>query len=725
MDHPNLLRAWPLGEENRRLLVAVNRSTDPSVTDLLRSGPLEPVVCARVVAGAAAGADALTRRGLVARDVTPDAVFVNPEHGGVLADLGIPPELFVQAPLEQDPALLFRSPEELRGDRLDPRSTVYSLGVLLFTALTRARPYEGPWSDVHAALVAGTAPPASQGWAELPPRMDGVIARALAPDREQRCADAAELVRVVAAEFGADVAPKTAPVDSGADEPRARPSSNRVPEPSKAKPRRTTRPAREKPSAQTPRPERGTPRPARAPAQEGAKRPPPGAAAKVSPEQHRGQARPAAQRAKPDSKPRRLDVLRGRFSGAAAGLVLVVGAIARLLRAAGSRVLAVMRRFGAALLPGLRNAAGVASGVVRRAGSGSAALLAGARRRIAAAGRGRPRLRSGLAPAVAGATAARRACTTRLSSLTRKARGGRPASARSVHPRRGFVLAAVGALVVSALTGVALGSAGEADENPPSVTRSGLTIQLPPGWERVRLDPGQPAAFRGLAVGPPGEWGSGLVAGKLSSQAAAHRMLAGAQASAGRRTQVRLGEGGAWRYTGLQPRRGLTGTGYMIPTAGGAVVVICHAPKDVGAFFDKCDRAASTVVASGDRVLPLSSVDRSTERLTEVIDTLRSSRADGLRRLAAADLARGQAAAAASLDRSHRRAAHSIDRIAPLADGQSLAQLSAALRASADGYGRLAAAARTRSGSTYRAASRAVVRQEQALRRELAEVTGA
>jgi hypothetical protein len=198
IEHANVLRAWQLGEENGAPVVAVERCAHPSLSDVLKSGPLDLGACERILAGAAAAAHVLGSQGLVVRDVTPDRVFAHPKHGGVLADLGIPPELLLRVPPEQDPGLPFHSPEELQGQPLDPRTTVYSLGVLLFAALTRTEPYEGSSSRVYSALLAGAAPRPSAGWSLLPPGINRVIARAISPDADQRYVDAEELARAVA-----------------------------------------------------------------------------------------------------------------------------------------------------------------------------------------------------------------------------------------------------------------------------------------------------------------------------------------------------------------------------------------------------------------------------------------------------------------------------------------------------------------------------------------------
>jgi hypothetical protein len=284
---------------------------------------------------------------------------------------------------------------------------------------------------------------------------------------------------------------------------------------------------------------------------------------------------------------------------------------------------------------------------------------------------------------------------------------------------------AVLAIVASGLLGITVGRAMELDAGPVSVTRSGLTVQLPPGWEEATSDPGRPAISPAIAA-VPSEGGAGFVAGKFSSQAAAVRMLEGVQHADDRRTQVRLGGLHAWRYAGLRHSQHLLGTGYLVPTLGGAVLVVCHASEDEARLrLAECDRAATTLVVHGIQPRRPSSVDRSRERLIRVIATFRDSRSDGRRRLAAAERAAGQAEAATFLRRSHARAARSLERISPLEDGRSLGNLSAALRAAAAAYGRLARAATMSSSPAYTQASRAVVREDEAVRRELTRASGA
>jgi hypothetical protein len=760
IDHPNLIRAWAVGEGDGRLFVAFQRCPHPSLSELLAAGPLEPAACARILDGAAAGVDALSQLRLMARDVTPERLLVDPEHGGVLMDLGIPRELLRQVPLEQDPDLAFRSPEELERKPVDVRSSVYSLGAILVTALTG-----GPPNNYFSRIPEARPRPSDQR-SELPQDVDAVVARAMAWDPAERYPHPEAFARAAGAAVGVELAPQTLPGDLKATQRWQQPPARRAP----LTPRPNGRPSTT-----------AHPTTARRVRPQGQTRPQP--APDGSP--------PSPRHAKPRRALRRPHGVTARLRSAARRCVAVMAAVLALAGAIGQRGWAGLRRFASAVAPiactaasvavavfrraahvvwalflgacrwvvrvarrteglvsglvhfvagawrrggaGLRrsaaavrpvasgaagaarcgvnaaralflracrlivaaarHAAGIQKGLVRSAGSvlrrggaelrrfaAAAGSLTGgagetahrgvdvvraffvrAGRLLVAAARFAARL-AGVSAVVAG-VAGRRAVAVLLhlkrsaSSLVRGV-GGRidqasrddrppvpelfasqPAAAGRARPtffepppvqvisrrfssvriaalsplaHRKLLLLAVGAIVAIALSGITLGRALEPEEGPSSITRSGLTVQLPPGWEEVSFDAGRPALSPAIAAGPPEDTKAGFVVGKLGSEAAAERMLEGAQGGGGRRTEVRLRKLHAWRYEGLRPRPQLAGTGYLLPTARGAVVMVCHASKhDPRIRLAECDRAATTLVVRGERPRELSSIDRS------------------------------------------------------------------------------------------------------------------
>jgi hypothetical protein len=787
IDHPNLVRAWPVGEGEGRLFVAFEPCPNPTLTELLAHAPLGPTECARILDGAAAGVDALSERALVAHDLTPERVLVHPEHGGVLMDLGIPPDLLRRVPVQQDPERAFRSPEELERKPVDPRSTVYSLGAMLLAALTALPP------DTRIAE-------ARRRRATLAPGIEAVVARAMAREPAERFENAEALSTAAAAALGVHVAPRILPGDHKSSERPKQPSTKPVPR----SPQRNGRPSMtglatsEPPPFNGERPRRQRLRKvSRSPRRTETRdwwRPAQGVAARFPGAVRRCQAMVSALLALAGSGGRRAhDALRWSASAVqpvASGVASVAAGAARrgvnlaraLCRGVRRLVLVAVRRAAeliAVLLllaenagrrgySGLRPSARAAAPIARGGASVAAdrrgaklawplllqacrGVLAVVRRGIVAAvGAARRAHRAVLGvqhsvPAVLKGTSARidrfarggwkwgsrlvgsGTAAARRASRPKRRRGKAhlPAATRSVAQRsmthRGVLLPALVAIVASALSGIALGRAFEPQGGPSSVSGSGLTVQLPRGWEPAAADSVLPTLSPSIAAAPTGETGAGFVAGKLSSPAAAEQMLGKVQTASEGRTHVHLGELDAWQYAGLRPRPHVVATGYLIPTTGGAVLGMCHASADDAPVrLAECKRAATTLVLRGERPRPLASADRSNERVTRVIAALRASRAEGRRRLEAADLGRSQARAASSLKRSHERAARTLDRISELENGYTLENLSAAMRNAGLAYGRLAHAASNGNRSAFRRASQAVVREEQLLGRELA-----
>jgi hypothetical protein len=789
IDHPNLLRAWPVGEGDGRLFVVLEPCPHPTLTDLLADPPLGPTQCARMLEGAAAGVDALNQQALVARNLTPSRVLVHPEHGGVLMALGIPPDLLRRVPLRQDPELAFRSPEELEQRAVDLRSAVYSLGGILLAALT-ALPLDPRMAEAR--------PRRTDRQATLAPEIEAVVARAMARDPFERYENADALSAAAAGALGADLAPRISAEDHKSTERPQQPLTKPVPR----APRRNGRPSmagpptRESLRLNKERPRRHRPREvSRSPGRREPRhwlRVARGVATRLPGAARRCKGMVSVLLALAGSVVWRThEALRwcaravGPIASVAAGagrrsvnlaralcrgvrrLVLVairraaelIAVLLLLAENAGRRGYSGLRRSAGAAAPMARSGASVAASAARRGAKAAWPLflqacrlvLAVARRGVvAAAGAGRRAHRAVLGaqhspPTVLKGTRARIdrfardgwKCGSRLASsgtatvnlpFSPKRRRGKahlPAATGSIAQRsmthRGVLLPALVAVVASALSGIALGHAFEPEGGPSSVSRSGLTVQLPRGWAPAAADSVLPTLSPAIAAAPSRETGAGFVAGKLSSLAAAEQMLGKVQTTSEGRTRVRLGGLDGWQYAGLRPRPDVVATGYLIPTTGGAVLGMCHASTDNAPVrLAECKRAATTLVVRGERPRPLSSADRSNERATRVIATLRASRAEGRRRLKAAELGRGQARAATSLHRSHERAARTLDRISTLENGYSLETLSAAMRNAGVAYASLAHAASTGNSSAYRSASHAVVREEELLGRELA-----
>ncbi|WP_030671609.1 serine/threonine-protein kinase [Streptomyces cellulosae] len=176
-----------------------------SLYERLRRGPLPPAEAARIALAVLGALRAAHAVGIVHRDVKPANVLLGPRHRVVLTDFGIAHvqgEESLTATGEFIGSLEFVAPERMSGTGAGPASDLWSLGVLLHTAVEGASPFRRTTPEATLAAIVTADPPEPKQSGPL----QSLITRMLAKDPERR-PDAEEIARVLESVAGEDPRP--------------------------------------------------------------------------------------------------------------------------------------------------------------------------------------------------------------------------------------------------------------------------------------------------------------------------------------------------------------------------------------------------------------------------------------------------------------------------------------------------------------------------------------
>jgi hypothetical protein len=201
LDHPNVIPVYAAGEADGRLFIAMRYVEGGDLRDVLRDGPLEPEQALSFCAQVAEALDAAHERGLVHRDVKPSNVLLDARKHVYLADFGLMKSIvggtFSEVEARSLGTIDYIAPEQIRGEEIDGRADLYSLGCLLYECLTGEPPFRRP-SDLAVAFAHLEEEPPS------PPELAGLMQKALAKAPEDRYQSGRELVGAARMALGLD-----------------------------------------------------------------------------------------------------------------------------------------------------------------------------------------------------------------------------------------------------------------------------------------------------------------------------------------------------------------------------------------------------------------------------------------------------------------------------------------------------------------------------------------
>ena len=212
LNHPGICTIYDIGEQDGRAFIAMEFIDGETLRSHIhgKALPLEEIL--KLGIQIAEALDAAHAEGIIHRDIKPANIFVTKRGQAKVLDFGLA-KLIPKGIAGVEPAFggqssdsssivgiisgtpSYMSPEQVRGDDLDPRTDIFSLGLVLYEMATGRQAFGGGTGGMIIEAVL-TRPPVSVRSINLdiPPRLESIIDRALRKDRGQRYQRAADML---------------------------------------------------------------------------------------------------------------------------------------------------------------------------------------------------------------------------------------------------------------------------------------------------------------------------------------------------------------------------------------------------------------------------------------------------------------------------------------------------------------------------------------------------
>jgi serine/threonine protein kinase len=215
LNHPNILTIFEIGQAGGWHFIATEYIEGQTLRERTKRAPLPLREALEVAVQVASALTAAHEAGIVHRDIKPENIMLRRDGYVKVLDFGLAKlieplrsevaagadsETSAWEQVSTDPGRAigtprYMSPEQIRGQEVDGRSDIFSLGVALYEVVAGRAPFEGATPmEVVAAILGAEAPPLERYLREAPAELERIVSKSLRKDREERYQTAKDLL---------------------------------------------------------------------------------------------------------------------------------------------------------------------------------------------------------------------------------------------------------------------------------------------------------------------------------------------------------------------------------------------------------------------------------------------------------------------------------------------------------------------------------------------------